>query len=127
MNKKRKRRCRPALFAATRSHFVLVQVPAHAVGMFRFLLEAYEHLAYFSVLNRYTALLQVFCSPHRKHALLQALECMGESLQETHNVCIRLVPRPFVSRNTRHGMQQYDERQRMSQDENVVYERDTKG
>ncbi len=93
MSKKRKRPCKPALPPAQCSHFVLVSVPAHAVGMFRFLLEAYEHLAFFSVLNRYKALLQVFFSPHREKAALEALSHIGQSLQDTCHAQIHILPR----------------------------------
>lgn len=44
--------------------------------MFRFLLESYENLAGFTVLDRQQALIKVFFSPHQEqevHALLEAI------------------------------------------------------
>ena len=41
--------------------------------MFRFLLETYDNLASFTVLERRPALLKVFFSPHQEQAARQAL------------------------------------------------------
>ncbi|MEG2172279.1 MAG: DUF4911 domain-containing protein [Desulfovibrionaceae bacterium] len=43
------------------------------VGMFRFLLEGYDNLAYFTVLERRTALLKLVFSPHREYFVREAL------------------------------------------------------
>lgn len=59
---------------------LLVRVAPSQVGMFRFLLEAYEHVAYFTVLNKYEALLKIVFSPHRERAARQALKEIGWSL-----------------------------------------------
>ncbi len=48
--------------------------------MFRFLLEAYGHVAYFSVLNKYDALLKIIFSPHREQATHNALAEISQSL-----------------------------------------------
>lgn len=48
--------------------------------MFRFLLEAYDNLAYFTVLDAREALLSVVYSPHQEDAALRALEDIGERL-----------------------------------------------
>ena len=70
----------PPLPPAQESARLLVRIrPCHA-GMFRFLLEGYEHLAYFTVLNKYEGLLKIVYSPHRERAVRQALAEIGDSL-----------------------------------------------
>ncbi|MEI3479629.1 MAG: DUF4911 domain-containing protein [Bilophila sp.] len=44
---------------------LLVTLPPQQVGMFRFLLEGYDNIASFTVLDRSEALLKVFFSPHQ--------------------------------------------------------------
>ena len=51
--------------------------------MFRFLLEAYDHVAYFTVLENKTALLRVIFSPHRQREAREALQQMAQSLSFT--------------------------------------------
>ncbi len=87
--KKRPRKIGPPLEPATESAQLLVQVPAHQVGLFRFLLEAYEHVAYFSVINRHKALLKIVFSPHRTKATYWALAEIGQSME------VRLLPWPY--------------------------------
>lgn len=53
---------------------VLIALPPHEVGMFRFLLEGYDNVACFTVLERSEALLKVFFSPHQEAQALSALE-----------------------------------------------------
>ncbi len=48
--------------------------------MFRFLLEGYDNLAYFTVLNRHEALLKIVFSPHRERAARAALEAVRGSV-----------------------------------------------
>lgn len=76
----RRRRVGPPLPPARESHRLLVRVAPAQVGMFRFLLEAYEHVAYFSVLNRHEALLKIVFSPHREKAARAALAEIGTSM-----------------------------------------------
>ncbi len=76
----RRRRIAPPLAAAQTSKYIFVRLPAAQVAMFRFLLEAYENVAYFTVLNRYSALLKVVFSPHRENATRQALADIAESV-----------------------------------------------
>ncbi len=87
--KKRVRKIGPPLAPATQSTQFLVQVPPSQVGMFRFLLEAYEHIAYFSVINKQKALLKIVCSPHREQATRWALDEIGHSME------VILLPWPF--------------------------------
>lgn len=70
----------PPLPCPSVSKRLLVRLAPAQVGMFRFLLEAYEHLAYFTVLERQTALLKVVFSPHRERYTREALAQIGESL-----------------------------------------------
>ncbi len=79
--KKRIRRIAPPLDAPLQSKYLLVRLAPDKVGAFRFLLEAYSHLAYFSVLNKYEALLKITLSPHREAATLRALEEISESIE----------------------------------------------
>ena len=80
MQKKRKFKLGPPLEPAIQSNYLLVQIEPSKVGMFRFLLEAYEHIAYFSVINRNKALLKIIFSPHRERATLKALEEIASSI-----------------------------------------------
>ena len=70
----------PALLPPRTSLRLLVRLAPQNVAMFRFLLEAYDHLAYFTVLDARETLLSVVCSPHQEYALRQALEGIGEHL-----------------------------------------------
>ncbi len=80
---------------ATVSNYLLVQIAPEKVGMFRFLLEAYEHLAYFSVINKQKAILKVVYSPHREDATKAMLAEIGESLE--------IVQLPWVSSQAPHS------------------------
>ncbi|MDE7241306.1 DUF4911 domain-containing protein [Desulfovibrio sp.] len=62
---------------------LLVRVAPGDVALFRFLLEAYENLAFFSVLERKTALLKVVFSPQQEDAVRAALAEIGASLPLT--------------------------------------------
>ena len=76
----RSRKVGPPLPAPRFSGRLLVRVHPSQVGMFRFLLEAYEHVAYFTVLNKYEALLKIVFSPHREKAARAALDEIAHSL-----------------------------------------------
>ena len=73
----------PALPPPTRSGSLLVRIAPEHTGLFRFLLEAYEHIAYFTVLENKTALLRVIFSPHREREAREALTQMAQSLPFT--------------------------------------------
>ncbi len=87
--RQKRRKIGPPLEPATVSKELLVRLAPSQVGMFRFLLEAYEHIAYFSVINKQEALLKIVFSPHRERATLQALEEIGQSL------AIEILPWPY--------------------------------
>lgn len=57
---------------------LLVQLKPKDIAMFRFLLEGYDNLANFTVLERSTALLKVSASPHAKEQLKQTLAEINE-------------------------------------------------
>lgn len=77
MSKKR----RPlALPAPVRSGRLLVSLEPHLVGMFRFLLEGNDNLAFFTVLDRREALLKIVFSPHQEDVVRSALEAIGETI-----------------------------------------------
>ena len=75
-----RRKPAPALPAPTRSGNLLVRIAPEQTGLFRFLLEAYDHVAYFTVLENKTALLRVIFSPHRQREAREALQQMSQSL-----------------------------------------------
>lgn len=70
----------PPLAVPSCSGLLLVRVPPARVGMFRFLLEGYDNLAYFTVLERQTALLKLVFSPHREYFVRAALMQMAETM-----------------------------------------------
>ena len=78
-----RRKPAPALPPPTRSACLLVRIAPEHTGLFRFLLEAYEHIAYFTVLENKTALLRVIYSPHRERDAREALAQMAQSLPFT--------------------------------------------
>lgn len=73
----------PPLPLPSCSRHVLVRLAPAQVGMFRFFLEAYDNVAYFTVLERQTALLKVVFSPHQERYAREALAQIGESLPLT--------------------------------------------
>ena len=70
----------PALPPPRTSLRFLVRLAPRDVAMFRFLLEAYDHLAYFTVLDARETLLSVVCSPHQEYAVRRTLEDISERL-----------------------------------------------
>ena len=81
MKKKKRRPIR--LPVPEYSDKVLVSVPPQHVGMFRFLLEGYDNIASFTVLDRGEALLRVFFSPHQHTEARSALEGIAAVLPIT--------------------------------------------
>ena len=62
---------------------LLLRLTPEHIALFRFLLEAYDNLAYFTVLERRTALLKLVFSPQRECAVRRALAEMARSLPFT--------------------------------------------
>ena len=77
---RKQRKPAPALPPPPRSGSLLVRIAPEQTGLFRFLLEAYDHVAYFTVLENKTALLRVIFSPHRQREAREALQQMAQSL-----------------------------------------------
>ena len=71
---------RPCPEPPRRSGRLLVRLAPADVALFRFLLEAYENLAFFTTLDRRAALLKVIFSPQRENAVRAALAEIGESV-----------------------------------------------
>ena len=69
--------------AVTRSARLLVRLDGSSVGLFRFLLEAWDNLAGFTVLDREEALLQIFFSPHQENMVRLALKIIGTEVPLT--------------------------------------------
>lgn len=70
----------PALLPPACSGRLLVRLAPERIALFRFLLEAYDNLAYFTVLESKTALVKLIFSPHRERAARRALDEMAQSL-----------------------------------------------
>jgi len=70
----------PAFPAPARSSKLLVRVEPSRIAMFRFLLEGYDNLALFSVLDRRRGVLELFFSPHQADAVRKALAAIAEEL-----------------------------------------------
>ncbi len=76
----KKRKIAPAINPATQSKLLLVRIAPEKVGMFRFLLESYDHVAYFSVINKYEALLKIVYSPHMEQTTKAVLHEISRSI-----------------------------------------------
>ena len=70
----------PSLPPPRRSGRLLLRLAPEHVALFRFLLEAYDNCAYFTVLERRTALLKLVFSPQRERAARRALAEISRSL-----------------------------------------------
>lgn len=81
MKKKKRRYIR--LPVPEYSDKMFISLPPQHVGMFRFLLEGYDHIASFTVLDRAEALLKVFFSPHQDTEARSALEDIAAVLPIT--------------------------------------------
>jgi hypothetical protein len=79
----RLRRARRPLPPAERSGRLLVRLAPEHVAMFRFLLEARDNLAGFTVLDRRECLLKVFFSPHQERDVRRELAAVGEAVPLT--------------------------------------------
>ncbi len=69
-----------SLLPATRSAVLLIRIAPRDVGLFRFLLEARDNLALFTVLDPRAALLKLLFSPHQLDNLRVALADLAEML-----------------------------------------------
>ena len=78
-----RRKPAPAMPAPRLSASLLVRLAPEHTALFRFFLEAHEHLAYFTVLEHKTALLRVIFSPHLEREAREALARMAQSLPFT--------------------------------------------
>lgn len=63
---------------AQRSVSFLIRIAPGDTGLFRYLLEARDNLAFFTVLDPGEALLRLIFSPHQKEQVLEALAAMQE-------------------------------------------------
>ena len=81
----RRRRDRSAVLPPARESAALyLRLPAERTALFRFLLEAYENVAYFTVLDRREALIKVVFSPHMREQAEAALADIARSVQLEH-------------------------------------------
>jgi hypothetical protein len=77
--RKKRGACRTLPAPASSLRFLARLAPRN-VGMFRFLLESFDNLAYFTVLDAEEALLVIVCSPHQEAEARAALDAVGECL-----------------------------------------------
>ena len=83
--RKKRRKVGRALPAPGDSLRFLVRLTPKDVGFFRFLLEAHDNLAYFTVLDPREALLVLVCSPHQEQGVLACLDAMEQSLDLSYS------------------------------------------
>ena len=76
----KKKRCRPAFPPPVSSGLLQVRLHPSHVALFRFLLEAYDNLALFSVLDRRQALLKVMFSPHQELEVRRMLSTFSDAI-----------------------------------------------
>ena len=78
----RRRRNRSAALPPVRESAALyLRRPAEQTALFRFLLEAYENVAYFTVLDRKQALIKLVFSPHMRAQADAALADIARSVR----------------------------------------------
>lgn len=75
----RRRAPLPVPPAPTHSNCLLVRIAPKDTAMFRFLLESYENIGYFTALEPKTALLKVIFSPQQERETRAALAEIGQS------------------------------------------------
>ena len=80
------------LTPATCSSRLMVRLAPASVGLFRFLLEARDNLAGFTVLDRREALLKIFFSPHQEEQVRSALDAINTE------VPLAVFPWPYEER-----------------------------
>ncbi len=80
---KNKKRRQILLSPPTHSEALLVCLPRSQVGLFRFLLEAHDHVALFTVCDRHVASLKVIFSPHQADAVQTALAAIATEIELT--------------------------------------------
>lgn len=80
---RRSRHPAPALPPPRASARLLVRLAPEHTALFRFLLEAHGHTAYFTALERGTALLELVFSPHQKSAVRSVLDELARSVPFT--------------------------------------------
>lgn len=68
------------LLTPSHSGKLLVRMDPVHVAMFRFLLEAHENAAFFTVMERRPALLKIVFSPHCRDMVLEILKDMQKAI-----------------------------------------------
>jgi len=76
--KPRKRICPPP---PTRSARTYVQVDPSKIGLFRFLLEAYDNLGIFTVANKFKGILQLRYSPHLRREMNDFIKSVATEME----------------------------------------------
>lgn len=76
----RKKRLPPLLLAPKWSAQLYVRIAERDIALFRFLLEAQDHLGYMSVIDFNAAVLKVVFSPHQEKEMRDYLESMRQTV-----------------------------------------------
>lgn len=76
----RKRRRQPLPDAPTVSGHLYIKIKPESTRFFRYLLEAYDNLAYTSVVNRKTCILKLIYSPLQEKEFFAALQEIQQSI-----------------------------------------------
>lgn len=71
---------RKKVFLSRHCEKVFLKLPPESVGLFRFLLEARDNLAVFTVLDRNIALLKLLYAPESHDSVLRELQAIGRDI-----------------------------------------------
>lgn len=82
----RKRICPPA---PERSERLYIRIAPSNIGLFRFLLEAYDNLGIFTVTDKFTGILLLRFSPHQKREMKQFLKTVESEFP------VEVIPAPL--------------------------------
>ena len=83
----RKRLCPPPPGCSRR---IYVQVKPSDIGLFRFLLEAWDNLGVFTVADKFRGVLQLRYSPHQEREMRQFLDAAS------HEMTVQEIPFPLT-------------------------------
>ncbi|WP_432734620.1 DUF4911 domain-containing protein [Maridesulfovibrio sp. FT414] len=88
--KKRTPRPRPLPPAPEQSSRIYIQIAPADIAMFRFLMEAVDNLALFTIADRFKGVLLLRYSPHQKREFFEFMEGLKQEME------IKFLPDPNV-------------------------------
>lgn len=89
--RKRKPRPRPLPPPPDQSNRIYIQIAPSDIAMFRFLLEAVDNLALFTITDRFKGILMLRYSPHQEREFFEFMNGLKEEMTVT------LLPNPSVA------------------------------